>query len=154
VRAGFATDSHPRSVIPTSIMGLASTAAAAQLFRMTATRQRWNPRLGNALAGMQIGITEGLMLGALVGRGREHGRTTTWTIAAVTTALTTALFASMPPRRGGQRAGMFWAFLLASVLQALPFATRYDRADLLGWGAVAGGAVALGLGAVGNAYHW
>ena len=140
-------------------MGAASLGTAiiagggAFLFSSLARKHDWNPRLGDALAGVYPGLLIGSLVGGLVAantdrhlaRGLGFGAVAG---AAVASWLFSRLARSLDgsfsrPGRGGRFAGVVWAYVIGAALLSIPIAFATDRPEVITAGAAVGGLAGL-----------
>ena len=145
--AAFATGSEAAPAatglvaVPMSLATMATLASAAR-------NNDWNPRVGNALAGLYPGAAYGALTGFMIAQeaGLE-GRLRHGLIIGLGTALaatTMGIWSRLVNGRSLRKAmGMMYVMILAGCLFASPYAVAAEKPRALGWAAVGMGAIAL-----------
>jgi len=113
----------------------------AFLFGSLAKRKDWNPRLGDALAGVYPGLLVGSFVGGLVAENADRRLERGLGFGALGGALISSLlFARLArsldgtfsrPGRGGRYAGIFWAYTIGLALLSIPVAIATERPEVI-----------------------
>jgi hypothetical protein len=125
----------------------------AFLFGSLAKRKDWNPRLGDALAGVYPGLLVGSLLGGLVAENSDRHLARGLGFGALGGALLSSLlFARLArsldgsfsrPGRGGRYTGIFWAYTIGLALLSIPVAIAMDRPEVITAATALGGLAGL-----------
>jgi hypothetical protein len=125
----------------------------AFLFGSLAKRKDWNPRLGDALAGVYPGLLVGSLVGGLVAENSDRLLARGLGFGALGGALISSLlFARLArsldgsfsrPGRGGRYTGIFWAYTIGLALLSIPAAVAMDRPEVVTAATALGGLAGL-----------
>jgi len=125
----------------------------AFLFGSLAKRKDWNPRLGDALAGVYPGLLVGSLVGGLVAENTDRRLARGLGFGALGGALISSLlFARLArsldgsfsrPGRGGRYTGVFWAYTIGLALLSIPVAVAMDRPEVITAATALGGLAGL-----------
>ncbi len=125
----------------------------AFLFGSLAKRKDWNPRLGDAFAGIYPGLLVGSLVGGLVAENTDRHLARGLGFGALGGALISSLlFARLArsldgsfsrPGRGGRYTGIFWAYTIGLALLSIPVAVAMDRPEVITAATALGGLAGL-----------
>ena len=125
----------------------------AFLFSSLARKHHWNPRLGDALAGVYPGLLVGSMVGGLVAANTDRHLARGLGFGALAgAAVASWLFARLArsldgsfsrPGRGGRYTGLFWAYAIGAALLSIPIAVATDRPEVITAATALGGLAGL-----------